>query len=136
MAAEAGLGHLFKIESAGTIGLHEGSPPDRRMAAHLEKRGYDVSGSSRPLSAADFEAFDLLLTMDRKNHDDTLKLDVSGALQGKVQPFVNFLRENQAERIPDPYYGGDPGFSYVIDLIEDGCAMLLDKFSADMEKPA
>jgi protein-tyrosine phosphatase len=28
--------------------------------------------------------------------------------------------------VPDPYYGGEEGFEYVIDLLEDACAGLID----------
>jgi protein-tyrosine phosphatase len=31
-----------------------------------------------------------------------------------------------ADCVPDPYYGGEEGFEYVIDLLEDACAGLID----------
>jgi protein-tyrosine phosphatase len=134
MAADAGLEHFFEIDSAGTIGLHAGKGPDPRMAAQLEKRGYTVSGKSRPLREGDFEKFDLLLTMDRENHEDALLRDPSGKFHWKLEPFVGLLRTNQTERVPDPYYGGAEGFSHVIDLLEDGCAALLERFLAKAGK--
>ena len=80
--------------------------------------------------AGDLSEFDLLLTMDEENLADTLGLDSSGELHHKVKSFVDFLRENEAPRIPDPYYGGDSGFAHVIDLLEDGCAALLESLPA------
>lgn len=131
MAADAGRADEFRIDSAGTIGFHTGSPPDPRMSAHLSKRGYPVEGRSRQLVAADLREFDLLLTMDEENLADTLALDPSGELHHKVKPFVHFLRENETPRIPDPYYGGDSGFAHVIGLLEDGCSNLLGRLSGD-----
>jgi protein-tyrosine phosphatase len=29
------------------------------------------------------------------------------------------------KEVPDPYYGGEQGFENVLDLLEDGCAGLL-----------
>lgn len=129
MVEDAGLENGFEIDSAGTIGYHEGNPPDRRMSCHLEKRGYRVEGNSRPLRKADLKDFDLLLTMDEENLADTLRLDPDGKFHGKVKPFIGYLREKEAPRIPDPYYGGDQGFAHVIDLLEDGCAVLLEELS-------
>ncbi len=129
MVEDAGLEGSFEIDSAGTIGYHEGNPPDARMSSHLKNRGYHVEGKSRPLRKSDLKDFDLLLTMDEENLSDTLRLDHDGKFHGKVKPFVDFLRENEAPRIPDPYYGGDKGFAHVIDLLEDGCAVLLEGLS-------
>ncbi len=67
--------------------------------------------------------------MDEENFADTLRLDPEGKFHGKVKAFVDYLRENDAPRIPDPYYGGDQGFAHVIDLLEDGCAVLLGELS-------
>lgn len=130
MVGDAGHEDEFVIDSAGTIGFHKGKPPDQRMAAHLAKRGYRVGGRSRQLQAADLTDFDVLLTMDEENLADTLALDPTGALHHKVKPFVDFLRDNETPRIPDPYYGGDKGFAHVIDLLEDGCSALLESFPA------
>jgi len=130
MVDDAGRGEEFWIDSAGTIGFHKGSPPDPRMSAHLAKRGYPVQGRSRQLVAADLREFDILLTMDEENFTDTLALDSSGEFLHKVKPFVDFLTGNVAPRIPDPYSGGDSGFAHVMDLLEDGCASLLEKLPA------
>jgi protein-tyrosine phosphatase len=128
LAQEAGRGHEFEIDSAGTIGFHKGKPPDPRMSAHLAKRGYAVAGRSRQLVAADLREFDILLTMDEENLAETLALDPSGDFHHKVKPFAGMLTAVKAPRIPDPYYGGDHGFAHVIDLLEDGCASLLGIF--------
>ena len=128
---DEGRGDEFEIDSAGTIGFHKGNPPDPRMASHLGKRGYRVEGRSRQLHASDLNKFDILLVMDEENLADTLSLDPSGELHHKVKPFVDFLGENEVPRIPDPYYGGDRGFAHVIDLLEDGCSVLLGSFPAD-----
>jgi protein-tyrosine phosphatase len=131
MVGDAGLADDFEIDSAGTIGFHKGKPPDARMAAHLAKNGFKVEGRSRQLTASDLRDFDLILTMDEENFADALALDRTGEFRHKVKPFADFLTEHDEPRIPDPYYGGDAGFAHVIELLEDGCAELLDRLSDD-----
>jgi protein-tyrosine phosphatase len=129
MVGDAGMADRFEIDSAGTIGLHKGKSPDARMAAHLAKNGYKAEGRSRQLTAGDLREFDLILTMDEENFADSLALDPTGEFHHKVKPFVDFLTGHDEPRIPDPYYGGDEGFAHVIELLEDGCAGLLDHLS-------
>ena len=38
------LGVNVKVDSAGTIGYHQGNPPDPRSKAAAEKRGYSFKG--------------------------------------------------------------------------------------------
>jgi len=85
MVVEAGLAEDFQIDSAGTIGFHEGNPPDRRMSVRLLNRGYVVERESRPLRKADLEDSDLLLTMDKENFTDTLRLGPEGKFHSKVK---------------------------------------------------
>jgi len=38
---------------------------------------------------------------------------------------LNLIAIYDAEEVPDPYYGGDQWFEYVLDLLEDACDGLL-----------
>ncbi len=125
--ADAGREQDFEIDSAGTISYHTGNPPDPRMAETLQRRGYRVTGRARQIQKADLERFDLILTMDEENLENVRKLDPDGRHHGKIRPFVDYLRELESPRIPDPYYGGQKGFERVIDLLEDGCQGLLEQ---------
>ena len=49
MVNQANLADQFFIDSAGTIGFHEGSEPDGRMQDALRKRKIPVIGRSRPI---------------------------------------------------------------------------------------
>ena len=71
--AEGVLRHLAKqagvevhVESAGTGDWHVGQPPDERAQHHARGRGYDLSAQrARQVARRDFEAFDLIVAMDR-----------------------------------------------------------------------
>ena len=128
---QAGLTDQFEIESAGTIGFHVGSSPDKRMQHCMRTRNIPIIGHSRQLQSSDLEAYDLILAMDNDNLIDARTLDPSGKLHHKVQLFCDYCTAHRQTEVPDPYYGGDRGFEHVLDLIEDGCANLLKKLSAD-----
>ncbi len=131
MADDAGLADAYHIDSAGTAGYHEGSPPDRRMAATLERRGYHVAGRARRIARADLTRFDHILAMDGENLRDILKIDPSSGANTKVKPFVSHCTDHHDKHVPDPYYGGQEGFDHVVDLLEDGCRNLLAKTRKD-----
>jgi protein-tyrosine phosphatase len=129
MVEEAERSEDFHIDSAGTIGYHEGSPPDPRMAEALERNGYTIDGCARQIAEEDLEKFDLIVTMDETNQADVQRLDKSGRLHQKIRPLVSFCRSHTDLRVPDPYYGGQRGFDHVIRLLGDGCGGVLDEFS-------
>ena len=95
------------------------------MQETLQERGLPVSGSARKIRRADFENFDLILTMDDFNRREVLALTKSESDRTKVQPFTSFCEEHEEKEVPDPYYGGPEGFELVADLIEDGCQGIL-----------
>lgn len=129
-AAEAGRLDEFHIDSAGTIGHHQGSPPDSRMSEALIRQGFTVSGHARRIETGDLEKFDLIVTMDESNLADVRSMDPSGIFHSKIRPFVSFCRNHDDLRVPDPYYGGQRGFDHVIELIKDGCEGILAEMKA------
>lgn len=118
------LAGRIEIDSAGTIGYHTGNPPDPRMSATLESRGYTIRGSARQITRDDLRHFDLILVADGDNLDDVHRLDPAN--QGKVHLLTDFCIDHEADHVPDPYYGGSQGFEKVADLVEDACSGLLD----------
>lgn len=121
------MGVDIMVDSAGTIGYHQGNPPDPRAKAAGEKRGYSFRGiRARQVVEADFEEFDLILAADNDNLAD-LQQRCPAHLQHKLALFLSFSDSNHDE-IPDPYYGGDNGFELVLDLIENASDNLLKRF--------
>jgi protein-tyrosine phosphatase len=130
MVEDSGRKDCFEVDSAGTIGHHDGAPPDPRMAAALTKRGFTVTGRARQITSDDLKHFDLIVTMDEANLTDVRRLDKTGALHSKIRPLVSFCKTHDDLRVPDPYYGGQRGFDHVITLLEDGCAGILEALTA------
>ena len=117
---EAGLGSLFMIDSAGTHGYHIGDPPDSRAIATALARGIDMRDlRARKVGQADFGQFHYIFAMDSGHYD----------LLGRFSPEEPYGRLNlflEKGDVPDPYYGTQQGFEDVFDLIERGCARLLN----------
>jgi len=126
LIAQANLSEQIVCDSAGTSGYHIGRPPDRRMSAAAKQRGITLQGSARQFTKADFEKFDLILVMDRKNLDDIRSLDSARKHRDKVRLMCDFCTRHSLREVPDPYYGGAEGFNQVVDLLLDACEGLLD----------
>lgn len=126
---QRGLGDRLTCDSAGTASYHVGSAPDRRMHSAAQRQGITLRGNARQFIAADFEKFDLILAMDESNYRDILSLDPSHQYAHKVKLMCDYCRSHNDREVPDPYYGGEAGFDYVIGLLSDACEGLLDSIS-------
>lgn len=130
LAAAAGRANDFYVDSAGIIDYHEGELPDSRMRAHARAHGYNLTHRSRPITAADFERFDLIIGMDDRNVDKLQRLAPTSVMTEKVRGMAHYLQHHpEASSIPDPYYGTDRDFELVIELLEDACQGLLDSMA-------
>jgi protein-tyrosine phosphatase len=117
---EAGLSARIEIDSAGVGGHFTGKPPDPRARDALALRGVEVDGRARQVTAKDFERFDHVLAMDPENLAALELLRPRGA-HARVRQLL------AADAVPDPFYGGEDGFEYMLDLIEVGAAALLER---------
>lgn len=134
LSEREGLVDLIASESAGTANYHVGEPPDPRMRAAGEARGYRFVTLARQFDPErDFHEFDYILTMDPSNLANVTALDRRGEWRHKVRPMVSYCRRFQDSQIPDPYYGGEENFRYVLDLLEDACAQLLDELKQEIK---
>ncbi len=128
---KAGYDSRIETDSAGTIGYHEGLPPDNRAQATARGRGIDMSDlRGRKVVAQDFESFDYVLAMDNENFADLKRICPAGR-EGRLRMFLDFAAERTEREVPDPYYGGDRGFDHVFDLVTDASLGLLSHIRAE-----
>ncbi len=127
LAAERAPGMEIEVDSAGTHDYHVGDPPDPRSIAAAARRGVDLRRlRARAVCDEDFERFDLIIAMDRQNREALL--DRSPApFRERIRLFMEFAGDPEIADVPDPYYGGAPGFERVLDLAEEAAAGLLDE---------
>lgn len=129
LVERAGLEAEFEIDSAGTYGGHRGDLPDPRMRSAALPRGYRLTHRSRQVREEDFERFDYIIAMDDNNYEALHRLAPSREAANRIYRMVEFTRHQFPDRhyVPDPYYEGHEGFELVLDLLEVGCAKLLDE---------
>ena len=118
--ADAGLTERVEVGSSGTGGWHVGKPMDERAAATLTGAGYDATRHRAEQYDDGWTAsYDLVLVMDEAN-----LADVGGRTE-RVRLFRDFDPEGPGE-VPDPYYGGDQGFTDVLAMVERTTDVLVD----------
>jgi protein-tyrosine phosphatase len=125
MLTDAGLADRVHLASSGLGGWHVGQPMDDRSARHLRASGYDPDGHrARQVDSSWVDEYDLLLAMDRGHLAGLGRLE-RAAEPGRVRLFREFDPVGTGEDTPDPYYGGEAGFSEVLTMVERTCAQLL-----------
>ena len=124
---DKGIADKFIVDSAGTGSWHVGKGADERMKLAAQKRNVNIHSKARQIRIDDFKKFNYILTMDNSNYINVLKLknsesssDISKVL--KLQEFAIDFKERE---VPDPYFGGDEGFNYVLDILEDSVSGFL-----------
>lgn len=126
LVEEAGLSSVIEIDSAGTGGYHVGERADPRSRAEASARGVELPSRARKFVAGDFERFDYVVAMDRRNHEDLAELAKGQEHQGKLHMLRAFDPASARQLdVPDPYYGGENGFARVFDICHAGCTGLL-----------
>lgn len=128
------------VDSAGTHDYHIGKPADQRMQTAAEARGYELTSRGRQVTAADLDPsrYDLVLAMDTANHAALLQM--AGGVKTHIRMFSDYLDEHWPRDVPDPYYGEQESFSEVLDMLEEGCPVILqtlmgeDIFSGEFEE--
>jgi protein-tyrosine phosphatase len=124
--------HTIIIDSAGTIGIHAGEQPDKRMQATALKYGIDLSTlRSRQVTLNDFQEFDRIYAMDESNYSDLQKLAKNEVQKAKVRLLLDENPLNSLKNVPDPYYGGQEGFEQVYFLLEETINHLINNLKHD-----
>jgi protein-tyrosine phosphatase len=125
----------FIIDSAGTIGFHEGELPDERMSKIAKQRGYALESRARKFNPhEDFEKFDYIIAMDDEIFRDITRLDRMNSYVKKIFKMADFVSDESILEVADPYYGNDSEFELVIEILENGSRNLLEKIETDIER--
>ena len=111
----------FIVDSAGTGSWHVGKEADSRMILAASKREINIKSKARQVKSDDFKKFNYILTMDNSNYINVLKIKNSESSLdiAKVIKLQEFAEKFSEDEVPDPYFGGDSGFNYVLDILED-----------------
>lgn len=131
LAKQRGLATSVAVDSCGTSAWHIGSAPDSRATAAAAVRGYDLSTlRGRQVEPVDFERYDYILAMDRNNLRDLQAL-CPDHYTGHLGLLLEFAPGISERDVPDPYYGGDDGFTQVLDMVEAASLGLLQAIASE-----
>jgi len=116
---------LISIDSAGTHSYHVGHGPDPRAIETASGFSVDIGAlRARKVKQSDFHEFDLIIAMDRSNFSDLQSIQPASS-KADLKMMMKYHPEGQPIEVPDPYYGGIDGFTYMCDLLESATAGLL-----------
>lgn len=114
------------IDSAGTHSYHVGHAPDPRAIETATEFGVDIAGlRARKVNTTDFNDYDLIIAMDHSNYQDLQTIAPAGS-RANLKMMMNYHPQGQPAEVPDPYYGGMNGFTYMCELLESATAGLLE----------
>ena len=116
---------LVLCDSAGPHSYHVGHAPDSRAVDTASNFGVDIAHlRARKVNVSDFHNYDLIVAMDRNNFADLQAIQPADS-KASLKMMMKYHPEGQPEEVPDPYYGGIDGFTYMCELLESATAVLL-----------
>ena len=121
----------FIVDSAGTGSWHVGKKADSRMRFAASQRNINITSFARKINEYDFENFNYIIAMDNSNFDNILsfKNKYNASDFAKIIKMQDFASNYSEEEVPDPYFGGNEGFNYVLDILEDSINSLIEKLT-------
>jgi protein-tyrosine phosphatase len=127
-AWKAGL--PWSVESAGTGAYHIGEPPHKLSVKVAKLNGVDISKQrARLFVKEDFEQFDFIYVMDSSNYNDVKRISGNWWNENKIDLLLNELHPGQNIAVPDPWFGTEPGFHEVFEMIDKACDKIISKYS-------
>ncbi len=122
------LGINMVVDSCGTANYHVGDAPDPRSVKKAAEYGIDISSlQGRQFSSADFDNFDRIFVMDTQNLKDVITKARTREDIEKVQLMMSMVYPGEKINVPDPYYGDYDGFEEVYQMLDQACAVFLQK---------
>ena len=129
LVKKAGLEARFHIESAATSTEEIGNPVYPPARRKLAEHGIDCAGkTSRQLKNSDYDAFDLLIGMDRANLRNMHRI-CGGDFAGKLHLLMDYT--DHPGDVADPWYTDD--FETTWRDVLAGCQGLLRQLSNGLE---
>ena len=118
----------WTIDSAGTNGYHVGEPPHRLSQKVARLNGIEICNQkARDFVPEDFERFDKIYAMADDVVADIRMISGRKFNPAKIDLLMNELYPGRNLPVPDPWYGPEPGYHEVFDLISRACDRIISK---------
>lgn len=130
-ARAAGLN--WTVDSAGTNGYHVGEAPHKLSQKVAKLNGIDISRQrARRFQAIDFAEYDKVFAMAADVIDE-MKYIAGARYDGeKVDLLMNVLYPGQQLDVPDPWYGTEPGYHEVYEMLDKACDQLIENYKQSL----
>ncbi|MGN6402167.1 MAG: low molecular weight protein-tyrosine-phosphatase [Flavisolibacter sp.] len=126
-ANEAGLN--WTVDSAGTNSYHIGEPPHPLSQKVAKLNGIDICNQrARRFVKEDIDRYDKIYAMAKDVLDDIKHIAKEKYDPQKVDLFLNELHPGKNASVPDPWYGTEPGYHEVYELISNVCDEIVSKY--------
>lgn len=128
-AKEAGL--YWEVDSAGTNGYHIGEAPHRLSQKVARLKGLDICAQrARQFVKEDFDRFDKIYAMAGDVLDEMRRIARDKFDENKAGLLLNELYPGKNLSVPDPWYGTEPGYHEVYELIDKACEKIVENAKA------
>jgi protein-tyrosine phosphatase len=124
------LGLPWEVDSAGTNNnYHIGEAPHPLSQKVAKLNAVDISQqSARAFVADDFDRFDKIYAMS-----SDILAHMKNIARNKFNPektdlLLNELYPGKNLDVPDPYYGEEPGYHDVYEMIDEACDKIIEKY--------
>jgi len=130
---EKGLNWI--VESAGTNGFHVGEQPHHLSQKVAKQNGMDISHQQcRRFVKEDFSRYDIIYAMASDIIEEMKWIGGNQFDAYKVKLLLNEAFPGKNRNIPDPWYGAEPGYHKVFDLINEACDAVIKNYGLN-KKP-
>ncbi len=121
------LGLDWQIDSAGTNGYHNGEAPHQYSQKVALLNGIDIADQrSRQITKVDFEDYDLIYAFAEDVMAEMKRIAGKTFDNRKCKYFLLPNDESGITDVPDPWFGGEDGFTEVYHIINKGCDRIID----------
>jgi len=117
------------VDSAGTNHYHTGDAPHPLSQKIALINGIDISQQrARRFTTEDLTQFDKIYTLAGDVLNDRQRITGNKFDSTKVDLLLNEQYPGKNLDVPDPYYGGEPDFHEVYELLDEVCDQLILKY--------
>lgn len=127
-AFAAGLN--WRVESAGTNSYHIGEAPHHLSQKVAKINGLDISTQrARRFVPADFDLYDKIYALAGDVLEDIQRIAKNKYDPKKVDLLMNEIFPGKNMDVPDPWYGPEPGYHEVYEMIDKVCNRIIEKYT-------
>jgi len=118
------------VDSAGTNNnYHIGEAPHPLSQKVARLHAVDISGqSARAFVADDFDRFDKIYAMSADILAGIKQIARKKFNAEKTDLLLNEVYPGQNLDVPDPWYGEEPGYHEVFEMIDKACERIIEKY--------